>query len=297
MRARPRSPRLLLACLLASVAIAQDAPDTRASETRATSQPLTAVERVAEIETEFRAAVEAWQKAYAAAKTPEERENLAVPKPDLWHPRLFAIAEEDNAGPGGEAALYWITRYSKQGKDFVRALNLLSSDHLLSPTLTKGCDWVEDARCPEGEAFLRKLMTASPHREVRALATYTLAKLLKQLSESAAFLRTTTDAELLKLNEKYYGREEFERRKAADPTALAKDAETLFVQVTEQYADVPRGRGRTLGPRAEGFLFEMRNLQIGKVAPEIEGEDVDGKPMKLSDFRGKVVVLDFWGHW
>ena len=36
---------------------------------------------------------------------------------------------------------------------------------------------------------------------------------------------------------------------------------------------------------------------IGKPAPEIEGEDIDGKPMKLSDFRGKVVLLDFWGHW
>jgi len=39
------------------------------------------------------------------------------------------------------------------------------------------------------------------------------------------------------------------------------------------------------------------DLAIGKVAPEIVGEDIDGQPMKLSDYRGKVVVLDFWGHW
>jgi thiol-disulfide isomerase/thioredoxin len=32
-------------------------------------------------------------------------------------------------------------------------------------------------------------------------------------------------------------------------------------------------------------------------APEIVGEDADGKPLKLSDFRGKVVLLDFWAHW
>jgi peroxiredoxin len=37
--------------------------------------------------------------------------------------------------------------------------------------------------------------------------------------------------------------------------------------------------------------------QVGEAAPEIEGKDLDGKPMKLSDFRGKVVVLDFWGDW
>jgi cytochrome oxidase Cu insertion factor (SCO1/SenC/PrrC family) len=39
------------------------------------------------------------------------------------------------------------------------------------------------------------------------------------------------------------------------------------------------------------------SLAIGKVAPEIQGADVDGKQFKLSDYRGKVVVLDFWGDW
>jgi len=38
-------------------------------------------------------------------------------------------------------------------------------------------------------------------------------------------------------------------------------------------------------------------LAVGKVAPEIDGEDVDGVTFKLSDYRGKVVLLDFWGHW
>jgi predicted small lipoprotein YifL len=32
-------------------------------------------------------------------------------------------------------------------------------------------------------------------------------------------------------------------------------------------------------------------------APEIEGEDQDGVPFKLSDYRGKVIMLDFWGNW
>ena len=36
---------------------------------------------------------------------------------------------------------------------------------------------------------------------------------------------------------------------------------------------------------------------VGMTAPEIEGEDIDGKTFKLSDYRGKVVLLDFWGHW
>jgi len=48
---------------------------------------------------------------------------------------------------------------------------------------------------------------------------------------------------------------------------------------------------------AEVQKHDAASLAIGKVAPEIEGEDVDGKKFKLSDYRGKVVVLDFWGDW
>ena len=35
----------------------------------------------------------------------------------------------------------------------------------------------------------------------------------------------------------------------------------------------------------------------GSLAPEIKGNDLDGAPFKLSDYRGKVVMLDFWGDW
>lgn len=34
--------------------------------------------------------------------------------------------------------------------------------------------------------------------------------------------------------------------------------------------------------------------QVGQVAPEFEGEDLDGKKFKLSAYRGQVVLLDFW---
>ena len=42
-------------------------------------------------------------------------------------------------------------------------------------------------------------------------------------------------------------------------------------------------------------MHELRDLGIGRPAPEIEGIDIDGKPMKLSDYRGKVVALYFCG--
>jgi hypothetical protein len=36
---------------------------------------------------------------------------------------------------------------------------------------------------------------------------------------------------------------------------------------------------------------------VSKEVPEIQGPDLDDKDFKLSDYRGKVVMLDFWGHW
>jgi thiol-disulfide isomerase/thioredoxin len=38
-------------------------------------------------------------------------------------------------------------------------------------------------------------------------------------------------------------------------------------------------------------------LRIGREAPEVVSEDVNGKPVKLSDLKGKVVVLDIWATW
>lgn len=38
-------------------------------------------------------------------------------------------------------------------------------------------------------------------------------------------------------------------------------------------------------------------LNIGNIAPEIEMKGVDGKTIKLSSLRGKVVLVDFWASW
>ncbi len=44
-------------------------------------------------------------------------------------------------------------------------------------------------------------------------------------------------------------------------------------------------------------LSALKRQRIGKLAADIVGKDVDGRALTLSDLRGKIVVLEFWGFW
>jgi len=48
---------------------------------------------------------------------------------------------------------------------------------------------------------------------------------------------------------------------------------------------------------ALGGAAQAEDIEVGKRAPDIKGKDLDGKKFKLSDYRGKVILLDFWGNW
>jgi hypothetical protein len=49
--------------------------------------------------------------------------------------------------------------------------------------------------------------------------------------------------------------------------------------------------------QAQAVEIAAAGPAVGQPAPEITGEDLDGIPFRLSDYRGKVIVLDFWGDW
>ena len=42
---------------------------------------------------------------------------------------------------------------------------------------------------------------------------------------------------------------------------------------------------------------EAKGLSVGAKAPDFELTDVNGKTVRLSDFKGKVVYIDFWATW
>ncbi|MCB9831633.1 MAG: hypothetical protein H6807_04090 [Planctomycetes bacterium] len=71
---------------------------------------------------------------------------------------------------------------------------------------------------------------------------------------------------------------------------------------TEARAALDRAQDLAKGQR--GLLAEIREmialretLAVGMPAPDIEGVDLGGKAFKLSDYRGRVILLDFWGDW
>jgi peroxiredoxin len=72
-----------------------------------------------------------------------------------------------------------------------------------------------------------------------------------------------------------------------------------FEQQLIAYADGLSG-DITHNPDVALFIKVMEKakpLSIGHQAPDFITKGIDGKPVKLSDFKGKYVMLDFWASW
>lgn len=44
-------------------------------------------------------------------------------------------------------------------------------------------------------------------------------------------------------------------------------------------------------------MAKLRSVQVGQLAPDFTMNTIDGKSIKLSDLKGKYVLLDFWASW
>jgi hypothetical protein len=73
---------------------------------------------------------------------------------------------------------------------------------------------------------------------------------------------------------------------------------TAFLAAKAAAADaIARSEDRLLQHQFDALVAVQEQFGIGVVAPDIGGVDLDGGAFKLSDYKGKVVFLYFWGDW
>ncbi|MBI3410258.1 MAG: redoxin domain-containing protein [Planctomycetes bacterium] len=244
---------------------------------------------------EHRAELQAFNKAYREAKTNQEKQKVSAemyPKGDKYALRFIELAEKNAKEPFAVDALIWIVSGPGRGssaKADLRAWELLFRDHIASEKLGGVCQMLTFSFNPTSETRLRTLFEKSPHRNVKGKALLALGQLLKnrpdtlQQFKDRPELAKSLDDETKKLLEQ-------------DPKVLAKEAESILEQAEKEYGDVKLQFYGTIAAKAKSELFDIRHLSVGKTAPEVEGYDQDGKKFKLSDYRGKVVLLDFWSQ-
>lgn len=174
-----------------------------------------------------------------------------------------------------------------------RIVAMLMKDHLQSDKLGPVIDRVRYGYRLEFEEFLLAALNKSPHRTVRGEACLALAL---YLNDRLQMLRLLEDRkELVECYELAFGRTYVPNLRRLGKAKLEERVETLFERAAREFADV-KLRSGTVSAQARSALYDIRHLGIGKPAPEIDGKDQDGKKLKLSDYRGKVVLLYFWSE-
>jgi len=203
-------------------------------------------------------------------------------------PEALALVYSDSQRSGSFASL----RQREELYDlFIK--KYLDSDFILPVCRIAWSDAAVTVRAGE---FLRAAAERSQNTKVRGLACLSLAKHAQELVEAVQDLDHPVWGKTMIAG---IGDANIQRLRALKVELLREEAEALFARTIAEFSDLrPLGKDfAPLGEQAEGALFRLRNLMLGCSIPEIAGEDVEGRAMKLSDFRGKVVVISFWATW
>jgi peroxiredoxin len=214
----------------------------------------------------------AWQEQFAA--------NRPLTK---LGPRFLRFAER-HPGPEGVEALELVLReeYRLAGVPkaanslWAQAVDLLHRRYVavpevrpLLPLLAVGGAWGD----PAAEEFVRAVLVKNPDRLTQARAAQALAEAGEFAGMVAARLKS--DDALRKQFDSKDGQGAAGRWIARGEQART-EAPKLRELIRRKYGDL------------------IPDLLVGRKAPEVKCQDLDGKNVRLSDYRGKVVVLDIW---
>jgi hypothetical protein len=216
--------------------------------------------------------------------------------------KFVELAEKDPKGPLALSALMqavwqvnttpWPVEVAGKDSARARAFALLQRDHIRSDKLGPVCQRISVGFCKEYETFLRAVLRRNPHRQIQGLACLGLAHFLSNRLQRLELLEA--QPKLAKEFAGLFGKGYLRDLLRQDRARATREAETFFERAAKKYRDVKIPDGGTVGEKARAGLFEIRHLGVGKEAPAIEGKDQDGKRFALRDYRGKVVLLDFW---
>ena len=190
--------------------------------------------------------------------------------------KVLTLAEDDPKDDAGFDALAFIITMSGQykltGEDTNKALALVIEHHSAN---AKVKDILPAALALEnGEKLLAAVLAKATDKEVRAVALLTRGtNLAKQADEE----------------------DDDEKRQAE----LSKAATELLEKAKKEAPDAKVGTttvAKAVGEQLDRLKL-ITALVVGGAAPAVESKLLDGKGVKLEDYRGKVVLLDVWATW
>ncbi|MCR9207031.1 MULTISPECIES: TlpA family protein disulfide reductase [Rhodopirellula] len=260
-----------------------------------------------QLQREYASSTEAWQMQYNGVKT----EDGSIARYREWPgwsfaPKFISFAEEAGSSQDGFDALLEVLKMGDSVGQFDQDL-FDHYEHAIKLILEKHRDKELRTLCAkvrvskQSESLLRTLMAEGDSKELRAEACFRLGRLLSQKREmclpsswakrpSVGSFGKYADSRVRKNLDQFLANQDIEQ--------LQSEAIRCFELVASDYPDVLSTRGdEKLSVRARREIFELEHLAIGVAAPDIVGADIDGKQMRLSDNRGKVVLLVFWASW